>query len=107
MKINTYLKNNCICLFTKNKHCIKLSYFKLTISLIKEPHFMQNRYDLGIAHNQGVQIVMKRSLCSKCKHVTAICFNQSTHNHPRYFNNINKVTPVESFVGSSTGILSS
>ncbi len=98
------LNNKPISLSKKNRDSAKLHKCKATTTFVKESLLVKDNNDLGIEHKQAIQKVMESSLYSKCLRDTINNFNRLINTHTRCFNNINKWIPVESFVGSSTGI---
>ena len=58
-------------------------------------------------HRKCNQTAMMNLSCSMNNSDPTINLNNLIQLHPKCFNNINKEVPVESFVGSSTGIFGS
>lgn len=93
--------NNSICSHKINRNYANPNSHKFTIS-INSPH-MQKGNALGKTHKREFKTITS-SLYFNGGLVTTNNFSNLTHIHLSYFNNINKEIPVESFVGSSTGI---
>ena len=102
MIIEIPLKNYSIGALKINRNYVNPNNHKFAISINLSDLHKSN--DLSRRHKQEFKKIIKGSLYSKVDFVTTNNFSSLMHIHPSYFNNINKEIPVESFVGSSTGI---
>lgn len=105
LKLTSFLKNNNIYLWKKNRYCSDLNRHKFTT--IGNSTLLQGISSLCNENKQDVQKVIDNFLCFMYGLYPATCFNKLTHIHRRCFDNTIKGIPVASLVGLSTGILGS
>ncbi len=102
MIIEIPLKNYSIRSLKINRNYVNPNSHKFAISI--NPSHLHKSNDLSKRHKQEFKKIIKGFLYSNGGFATTNNFSSLMHIHPSYFNNLNKEIPVESFVGSSTGI---